>query len=417
MPEPDDDASFRLAPGTRLADRYTIASPISRGRMGAVYAAKDGTMGRGVAIKSLLDRSGTTRFEIEARLLSQLDHPNVVSVVDHFNDREGYFLVMELVDGKDLNDILRSEGNPGLPLETVLAYTGQLCDALQYVHDQGIVHRDVKLHNVIRADRIVLVDFGVARELDRGGPGTVAVGTPRFMAPEVFAGGVASERSDVYSLGVTVWTLLVGSPPRFGEPVSLRALRPDASPELEQALVGAMELRSEERIPSVAAFARALDRPVRRRGVDLIASVSRPNRELLEGIVRTAANVFDAAAASLALCEPPDGELVYQAAWGDGAREILGVRLAPGEGIAGAAIRTREAVVVPECRRDPRFAQRVAARSGYIPNTMVVLPLVRGDRPVGVLSILDRRDGMPYTLADASKASHFASLALQVLHR
>ena len=161
--------------------------------------------GRFVAVKRLLDPTHVSRFEIEARLLAQLDHPRVVRVVDHFRDAGDYYIVMELIDGESLHDRLTAEGTPGLPIDEVIEWGGQACEALDYIHEQHIVHRDVKPQNLIVADRgVVLVDFGVARELGESSHGTIAVGTPRYMAPEVFSGGRVSERSDVFSLAVTL---------------------------------------------------------------------------------------------------------------------------------------------------------------------------------------------------------------------
>jgi putative methionine-R-sulfoxide reductase with GAF domain len=411
-------APLEVSAGTRLNERYTVLAPISRGAMGSVVRARDERDEAEVAIKQLLDSSQLARFEIEARLLSQLDHPNVVKVTDHFTDEHGCFLVMDLVAGRDLKQVLDDEGSPGLDWEGALDLSTELCAALNYVHHQGIVHRDVKLENAIRGPRgVVLVDFGVAREMADERAGTVAIGTPRFMAPEVFAGGAASERSDVFSLAVTVWALLTGAPPAYGSAPSLRDRCPGAPVGLARALAAGLEFSPERRLPSVATFAEAIGRPLGpERGVEFVASVSGPHRRLLEAIVRTAAGVFDAAAASIALSEG-DGELVYQAAWGDGAREIVGVRLERGQGIGGSVAESGEALVVAECRSDPRFAARVAAGTGYVPNTMVVVPLVQDGHTIGVLSILDRRDGNAYTPADVTRAALFADLALQVLEQ
>jgi GAF domain-containing protein len=131
-------------------------------------------------------------------------------------------------------------------------------------------------------------------------------------------------------------------------------------------------------------------------------------RELLEGIVRTAAGAFEAAAASLAFVDGATGELVYEAAWGAGADEIAGVRLPPGAGLSGAALEAQEPIAVPDCRSDSRFAEQIAAGTGYVPRTMLVVPLPHG---AGVLSVLDRRSGVPYGAADIPPAELFADLA------
>ena len=180
--------------GDAFDGRYEVVAPISSGAMGAVYRALDREEGREVAVKRLLDVRHAARFEIEARLLASLSHPRLVKVLDHASDEQGAYIVMELVKGVDLGAMLKRDGDPGLRLGDSIEYARHGCEALQYVHDQQIVHRDVKPPNMILGDEgVILVDFGVARAL--GGEqeeGTIAVGTPRFMAPEVLAGGTVS---------------------------------------------------------------------------------------------------------------------------------------------------------------------------------------------------------------------------------
>jgi serine/threonine-protein kinase len=408
-----------LTPGTQLG-RYRIEGPISSGAMGAVYRAHNIVSGTDVAIKRMLDTQHAQRFEIEARLLAQLEHPRVVKVLDHFQDASGtYYIVMDLIKGLDLGRALEERGNPGLPVDEVIEYARQTCEALQYVHAQQIVHRDVKPQNLICDDRgVVLVDFGVATQLDATDTGTVGVGTPRFMAPEVFAGGTVSVRSDVFSLGATVWNLLAGSAPVYADDTKLSEQVPGVTPELEATLRSSLEIIPERRIASVQAFAAALGAQLSTsEGASLATSVDEAGapRSLMEGVVRTAAGIFEAAAASVALVDRTSDELVFQAAWGAGAREIVGVRLPPGMGIAGAVAESGEGQAVPDCRNDPRFAAQIAAGTGYVPHTMVVVPLKRGERTVGVLSVLDRRDGSSYGPADVMRAELFAELAVTAL--
>jgi GAF domain-containing protein len=125
-----------------------------------------------------------------------------------------------------------------------------------------------------------------------------------------------------------------------------------------------------------------------------------------------AAGVFQAAAASLALLDGATGELVYEASWGAGASEILGMRLPPGTGVAGVVAATGVGEAVPDCRSDERFAAAWAARTGYVPSTMLTVPLRRGQRTLGVLQVLDRRDGRGYGPDDVERAAAFADLAL-----
>src|SRR3954471_10792025 len=343
-----------LTPGQHLG-RYRVEGPISAGAMGAVYRAHNIVTGTDVAVKQMISTEHAARFEIEARLLSQLAHPRVVKVLDHFLDASGvYYIVMELIPGTDLGRVLERRGDPGLPVGEVIEWSRQSCEALAYVHEQQIVHRDVKPQNLICGhDGVVLVDFGVATQIDTSASaGTVGVGTPRFMAPEVFAGGAVSPRSDVFSLGATVWNLLAGEAPVYADSTKRADSVEGVKPELEQTLRQSLEIIPERRIASIEAFAAALGAPLREsKGASLARSVEEADapRSLIEAVVRTAAGIFEAAAASIALSDRTSSELVYQAAWGAGAREIVGIRLPPGVGIAGAVVAAGEGQAVPEC--------------------------------------------------------------------
>src|SRR3954469_19864712 len=393
----DAFAAADLADGTEL-DGYTIEAPLSAGAMGAVYRARRTEDGTPVAMKRLLDTRHGARFEIESRLLSTLKHPGVVNVVDYFTHSSGVYLVMDMVQGDDLGIVLKERGNPGLPVDDAIEYARQACEALQYVHDQQIVHRDVKPANLIDAadpSAVVLVDFGVAREIgdeEQVDAGTVGIGTPRYMAPEVFAGGTVSPRSDVFSLAATLWTLLTGKPPVYGDPTKLTEVVAGATPGLESCLRDGLELLPERRTSSCVAFASALGlRLEEPQGESLVeTAVDRDDVEaqMLSAIVKAAAGVFEAAACSVALVDPITNELVYQASWGAGAKEIVGVRLPPGKGLSGSVVRAGEALAVPDCRNDPRFQAQIAAGTGYVPYTMLVLPLLSEDRAIGALSVL-----------------------------
>src|SRR3954463_13872008 len=154
-----------------------------------------------------------------------------------------------------------------------------------------------------------------------------------------------------------------------------------------------------------------------REGASLATSLeeSEAPSNLIEAVVRTAAGVFEAAAASIALIDRTPQELVFEAAGGAGAKEIVGVRLAPGVGIAGAVVASGEGQAVPECRSDSRFAKQIAAGTGYVPHTMVVVPLKRDGQVVGALSVLDRRDGGAYGPNDVERANLFAELSIAAL--
>jgi hypothetical protein len=413
------DSISPLPAGLELNDRYVVVEPISSGAMGAVYRGRDAEAGTDVALKHLTDRRHAERFEVEARLLGVLSHPRVVRVLDYFQDPTGQYLVMDLVEGTDLGILLKKRGNPGLPIEEATEYARQACEALQYVHEQQIIHRDVKPQNLILSDNgVVLVDFGIARMLDEDEiSGTVGIGTPRYMAPEVFAGGTISPRTDVFGLAATLWTLIAGKAPVYADPTRLSSVVGEVSSQLEQTIMAGLEMIPDRRVASVSAFAKAVGAPLVREGASLALSVEQPAapRTLMEGIVRTAAGVFGAAASSIALLDRTTGEVVFQSAWGAGAREIIGVRLPPGEGIAGIVVESGEPEAVGDCRNDSRFAARIAEGTGYVPYTMLVVPLTRRDEPVGVLSLLDRRDAGRYGPDDVERAMLFAELAVTAL--
>lgn len=406
--------------GLTLNGRYRVVEPISNGAMGAVFRAIDANSGDEVAVKQSLDRRHERRFEAEARLLESLRHPRVVEVIDYFNDKLGQHLVMELVKGIEVGVLLKQRGDPGLPVADSIDYVRQLCEALHYVHGQQIIHRDVKPQNMILSEQgIVLVDFGIAREMDEDEtPGTVGIGTPRFMAPEVFAGGRVSPRTDVFGAAATLWTLLTGRAPVYAEPKRLSELVPEVPPELETTIHAGLEMIPERRIASAAAFAAAIGAPLGEdRGESLALSIEDPDapRNLMEAIVRAAAGVFGAAASSVCLIDITTRELVYQSAWGAGAREIVGVRLPPRTGIAGRVVASGAGEAIADCRADPRFAAAIAAGTGYVPHTMLVVPLLRGTRAIGALSVLDRRDGRNYHSDDVDRAGLFAEVVVKAL--
>jgi len=401
-----------------LQGKYRLAAPIGTGGMGSVYRAFDHERGSDVAIKRLLDPRHAARFEIEARLLGRLDHPRVVRVRDYFQDDSSQYLVMDLVDGVDLAEILAQRGDPGLPVAEAVEYTRQACEALQYVHEQQIVHRDVKPENLVCSDgEIVLVDFGIAHAFDPAAPATLGLGTPGYIAPEVAITGRTSPRSDVYGLAATLWTLIVGDPPLHSLRGSISALAPAVSPQLEATLGAGLDLQPQRRIASAEAFARALGAELHAAGSPLALSVESPAvpSSLVESVVGAAASLFDAAAASIALCDPQTGELVYTAAWGAAADEIVGVRLAAGAGLAGAVVASGESLAIPDCRSDPRWEARIAEATGYLPYTMLIVPLMDGTEAVGALSLLDRRDGQPYDFDQIPAARLFAELAVKAI--
>jgi len=381
--------------------------------MGSIYEAVDPD-GRRVAAKRLLDERHAARFEIEGRLLSRFDHPRVVRTFGMVDDPSGRYLIMEWVEGEDLAKVLRRDGAPGLPQDQVVKHSLEAAEALRYVHEQQTIHRDVKPQNLMLSPErgIVLVDFGIAHDLAVES-GTEGIGTPGYMAPEAFTGGPLSPRTDVYGLAMTAWTLLTSVPARYA---SVKVPE-DASPALLSTIEAALAVDPERRLPSMQAFAEGLGGRLpteRGRDVGVSAALGEATARVLAAIVKTAAGVFDAAATSVAL-RRSDGGLDYQAAWGAGADEVVGMRLKAGTGIAGRVLATGMGEVIQDCRTDPDFAAATARRTGYVPYTMVVVPLMRDDRAVGVLTVLDRRDGTSYDIGDLARAALFADLAVTAM--
>ncbi|WP_433464326.1 WD40 repeat domain-containing serine/threonine protein kinase [Spirillospora sp. CA-128828] len=214
-------------PGEVLAGRYRILGTLGRGGMGVVWRAWDAGLEQEVALKELRlpEQIGEderhvlyARMEREARAAARLTHPGVVRVHERVAGEDGRpWIVMELIRGGSLADLLRGRGR--LPVKEVAAIGLQMVDALSAAHDQGIVHRDVKPANVLlEGERAVLTDFGIAAlegDATLTNTGTI-LGTPAFMAPEQVRGRPATPRSDLWSLGATLFAAVEGGPPFTG---------------------------------------------------------------------------------------------------------------------------------------------------------------------------------------------------------
>jgi len=268
----DRSALHTLFPETILASRYRILGLLGQGGMSRVYLAEDTRLHVHVAVKENLQAEPEARaqFEHEVRILAHLSHPNLPRVIDHFTDRYTgrQYLVMEYIEGEDLGSLVRRRGP--LPEKVALNWIGQVLDALAYLHGQRppVIHRDVKPANikVTPEGRAVLVDFGIAKA---GGAGVMTLTgarglTPGYAPPEQY-GLRTSERSDIYSVGATLYTLLTGQvPPEAPLRVAGKRLVPprqvvsSISRSTEAALLRALGVETGKRWKSVQAFRRAL---------------------------------------------------------------------------------------------------------------------------------------------------------------
>lgn len=203
-----------------IGGRYSLDREIGRGGMGAVWVGTDRSLGRTVALKRVGHAPGgadvdVRRAEREARLAARLNHPHVVAVFDLVDDGDAQWMVMEYVEGTNLSQIVKTNGP--MPPAQIAPILAQVADALAAAHAAGIVHRDVKPSNILVTPdgNVRLSDFGIARsEADAALTQTgLVTGSPAYLAPEVATGQLATEASDVWSLGATLCHALTGKPP------------------------------------------------------------------------------------------------------------------------------------------------------------------------------------------------------------
>jgi len=265
--------------GTELGV-YRVIELLGKGGMGAVYEAEDQALRRRVALKVLLpefagDAGARSRFQREIDHAVAIEHPHVVPVYSAGFEPPHFYIAMRLVTGPDLSEALRQSG--ALPEDRALRLLGQIASALHSVHSKGLVHRDIKPHNVLlwaagtEDEHAMLTDFGIAKALDdtRSLTGVGAIGTPAYMAPEVCLGQPARPASDQYSLACMAFELLAGRLPFEGDAPSmreahvecsappLRSVAPHVSETTCAAIDRALRKHPDERYPSVREFMHA----------------------------------------------------------------------------------------------------------------------------------------------------------------
>ena len=257
--------------GEVIAGRYELLELIGKGGMSSVYKAHDRLLDRQIAVKILHphfteDEEYVERFRREARAVAQLSHPNIVTVIDRGEDERRQYIVFEYVEGENLKQLLERTGP--MPVRDALLLALQMARALAFAHGRGLIHRDVKPQNVLlNADgQAKMTDFGIARSIDVQGvtiTGTV-LGTSEYIAPEQARGERVDAQTDVYSLGVVLYELLVGGVPYEGETFVTVALkhvnepvppvlerRPDVPPRVALAVERAMAKSPDERFSSM----------------------------------------------------------------------------------------------------------------------------------------------------------------------
>ncbi len=274
-----------LQPGVTLQDRYLILGVLGSGGMGAVYKGRDlhfPNVTKLVAVKEMINMASdptmhemiVRNFEREADLLATLSHPAIPRIYDYFTQENNSYLVMEFIEGKDLEAILRGSDD-FLPVEQVVDWAIQICDVLSYLHShqpQPIVFRDIKPSNIMidQHGHVRLIDFGIARIFQPGEKGTM-IGTEGYSPPEQYR-GEASPAGDLYALGATLHHLLTRRDPRAEPPFSfaerpIREINPNVSPELEEVIYGALAYDPKDRYPSAAAMKKALMTVAKRTGL------------------------------------------------------------------------------------------------------------------------------------------------------
>jgi eukaryotic-like serine/threonine-protein kinase len=305
---------------TLFDGRYRIQRKLGAGGMADVYLAEDQELGRRVAIKILNGRHANDdqfieRFRREAKNAAALNHPNIVSIYDRGEAEETYYIAMEFLDGRTLKELIVGRG--AAPVNVAIEYARQILSALRFAHRHGIVHRDIKPHNVLvdGEGRVKVTDFGIARagtsQMTEAGS---IVGTAQYLSPEQARGGEVDPRSDLYSLGIVLYELLTGKTPFDGEtPVEIAMkhlstapkppskLRPDIPPELDMVVMRALAKNPDDRYQSADEMEGDLDRVAR--GVRVSATTVDTATQVLR---RPAAAAGAAAAATAAtMIAPP----------------------------------------------------------------------------------------------------------------
>ena len=250
---------MRLNTGELLDGRYKIINLVKIGGMSNIYKAEDERLTKICAVKELFynpednedNQYAINRFREEAKLLAELFHPNLPRVSDYFTCGGCYYLVMDFIEGMDLESLLKKTEKRGLSEDNVINWAIQICDVLDYLHNQRpnpIIYRDVKPANIMlrnNSDKVVLIDFGIAKKIEPKGTVT-AIGTMEYAPLEQYQ-GKAEARSDIYALGATMHHLLTGKNPVPFKFPPIRTFKPKLSAELEEIVTKALASKPDYR--------------------------------------------------------------------------------------------------------------------------------------------------------------------------
>src|ERR671937_952002 len=271
---------------TLFDGRYRILRKLGSGGMANVYLAEDQELGRRVAIKILNDRHANDdqfveRFRREAKNAAALSHPNIVSIYDRGEAEGTYYIAMECLQGRTLKELIVGRGPA--PIRTAIEYARQILGAIGFAHRNGIVHRDIKPHNVVvdTEGRLKVTDFGIARSgaSQMTEVGSI-IGTAQYLSPEQARGAGVDQTSDLYSVGIVLYEMLTGHVPFTGEtpleiamkhlssvPKPPSELRPEVPHDLDMVVLRALAKDPDERYQSAEEMSADLARVSRGLGV------------------------------------------------------------------------------------------------------------------------------------------------------
>ncbi|MBQ8315712.1 MAG: Stk1 family PASTA domain-containing Ser/Thr kinase [Lachnospiraceae bacterium] len=269
-----------VKPGMFISERYEIIEKVGSGGMADVYRAKCHRLNRHVGIKILkpefsADKNTVAKFRAEAQSAAGLSHPNIVSVYDVGDDGDLHYIVMELVEGITLKKFIEKKGK--LEIKEAIGITIQIAQGLEAAHDNHIVHRDIKPQNIIisREGKVKVADFGIAKAATTNTVTQNAVGSVHYLSPEQARGGYSDEKSDIYSLGVTMYEMLCGTVPFAGdntvsvalshiqyEPVPVKEVNPAVPYSVDMIVQKCMQKRPENRYLSASELIVDLKRSV-----------------------------------------------------------------------------------------------------------------------------------------------------------